>query len=336
MREDTATTIDNIGIEIKKDTFSRDWSLYNLSQTREKMAFLRILDRAVDSMDIPYDYKGTGRPPIPKSDMLKCCVIKAFNCFSSRRTIAELQLAHALGYINEVYHFNTISKYMRDPELSPYLHQLYKTLALPMVDIESTFAIDATGFSMPHRDRWVKVRFDKQYTKMRYWKKLHAICGVRTQAITSCKVTEGTKSDMNEFEPLVKQTAKRFRMREICADAGYLSRKNCGIASSVGAVPYIMPRKGVTPRPMTYPSWRQMIRLWKENEQAFRDHYHKRSVVESAFSALKRKFSGSLRSKDDTGQVNEILCKVVCHNAAVLVSSIFALGVDEHLAYKSG
>jgi len=60
----------------------------------------------------------------------------------------------------------------------------------------------------------------------------------------------------------------------------------------------------------------------------FREHYHQRSVVESAFSALKRKFSGFVRSKSDTAQENEMLCKVVCHNAAVLVSSIFSLGVE--------
>jgi transposase len=71
-----------------------------------------------------------------------------------------------------------------------------------------------------------------------------------------------------------------------------------------------------------------MIRLWKENEQTFKDHYHQRSNVESTFSMLKRKFSGFVRSKSITGQTNEILCKVACHNIAVLISSIFCLGVE--------
>ncbi len=307
---------------------SRDWSLYNLSQTKEKMMFLRILNDAVDSMAIPYDYDGTGRPPIPKSDMLKCCAIKVFNCFSSRRTMAELQLAYAYGYIGSVPHFNILSKYMRDSDMTCHLHALCDTLAYPMVGIEEIFAIDATGFSAPNKGKWVKIRMSRDYTGIRDWKKLHAVCGVNTLTITACKVTDGRRSDMKEFKPLVKQTAKRFRMREICADAGYLSRKNCTVAESVGAVPYIKPKKGSTPSAMRHPSWRRMIRLWIENEETFREHYHKRSVVESAFSALKRKFSDSLRSKDCTAQTNEVLCKVVCHNAAVLVSSIFSAGLE--------
>jgi transposase len=71
-----------------------------------------------------------------------------------------------------------------------------------------------------------------------------------------------------------------------------------------------------------------MIRLWKENGQAFKEHYHQRSNVESTFSMLKRKFSGFVRSKNDIGQTNELLCKVVCHNTAVLISSIFCHGIE--------
>lgn len=50
------------------------------------------------------------------------------------------------------------------------------------------------------------------------------------------------------------------------------------------------------------------------------EHYHMRSNVESAFSMLKDKFGDSVRSKSDTGQINEALCKVLCHNICVLVT----------------
>lgn len=313
-------------LEDREPKRTQNWSLYNLSQTKEKMVFLRLLNEAVGSLNIEYSYK-FGRPHAPLDDMLKCCVIKVWNCFSSRRTMAELQLAYALGYIRRVYHFNTINKYMADPQLAPYLERLYRMFALPLVGVESVFAVDSTGFSLPHKDRWLRVRLDNNMEKMAY-KKLHIISGVHTNVITSARITCATRNDSPEFEFLVRDTARRFRIREVCADAGYLSRKNCGIAEEVGAVPYIMPKRGVNPRPMNYPSWKRMIRLWTENQQAFKEHYHSRSNVESVFSALKRKFSGYLRSKGDTSQTNELLCKVACHNAAVLVTSIFCLGAE--------
>jgi hypothetical protein len=41
-------------------------------------------------------------------------------------------------------------------------------------------------------------------------------------------------------------------------------------------------------------------------------NYHMRSNIESAYSMIKGKFGDSVRSKSDTGQINEALCKVHC------------------------
>ena len=53
-----------------------------------------------------------------------------------------------------------------------------------------------------------------------------------------------------------------------------------------------------------------------------------RSNIESAFSMIKGKFGDSLRSKSDAGQINEALCKVLCHNICVLVHAIHALNIE--------
>ena len=47
--------------------------------------------------------------------------------------------------------------------------------------------------------------------------------------------------------------------------------------------------------------------------------YHKRSNIETAYSMIKGKFGSALRSKSDTGQINEALCKMLAHNVCVLV-----------------
>jgi hypothetical protein len=37
---------------------------------------------------------------------------------------------------------------------------------------------------------------------------------------------------------------------------------------------------------------------------------------------------GFVRSKSMTAQINEVLCKVVCHNICVLIQSIHGLGIE--------
>jgi len=56
-------------------------------------------------------------------------------------------------------------------------------------------------------------------------------------------------------------------------------------------------------------------------------HYHKRSDVESTFSMIKAKFGDALRSKTERAQINEALCKVLCHNICCLIQSMFELGL---------
>ena len=71
-----------------------------------------------------------------------------------------------------------------------------------------------------------------------------------------------------------------------------------------------------------------MYHLFMFNRDVFMGHYHKRSNVETVFSMIKGKFGDSIKSKDDTAQINEVLCKVLCHNICVLVQAIHELGIE--------
>jgi transposase len=71
-----------------------------------------------------------------------------------------------------------------------------------------------------------------------------------------------------------------------------------------------------------------MFGLFMYRQAEFLQHYHSRSLSESAFSSIKRKFGASLRSKGFTAQTNELLCKVICYNLAALVHAMHQLGVE--------
>ena len=57
-------------------------------------------------------------------------------------------------------------------------------------------------------------------------------------------------------------------------------------------------------------------------------NYHKRSNVETTFSMIKAKFGERVRSRGRMAQINEVLCKVLCHNICCLIQSIYELGVE--------
>jgi hypothetical protein len=71
-----------------------------------------------------------------------------------------------------------------------------------------------------------------------------------------------------------------------------------------------------------------MFHFFRFNEQKFLGQYHKRSNVESTFSMIKRKFGDSVRSKTDTAMVNEVLCKLLCHNLCCLIQEQEELGIS--------
>jgi transposase len=73
--------------------------------------------------------------------------------------------------------------------------------------------------------------------------------------------------------------------------------------------------------------WRRMYHYYEFNQAHFLERYHKRSNVETTFSMIKSKFGDGLRSKTQAAQVNEALCKILCHNICCLIQSIFEFDI---------
>jgi hypothetical protein len=71
-----------------------------------------------------------------------------------------------------------------------------------------------------------------------------------------------------------------------------------------------------------------MFHLHSHNQANFMRHYHKRSNVETTFHMIKSKFGDGLRSRTKVAQINEALCKVLCHNICVVIHAIYELGIE--------
>ena len=94
-----------------------------------------------------------------------------------------------------------------------------------------------------------------------------------------------------------------------------------------GAVPYI-PFKSNNQANKNGMVWKKMYHYFMYKHDEFLEHYHKRSNAESSVFMIKSKFGDFVRSKTWTAQVNEVLCKIICHNLCCVIMEMHTLGIN--------
>ena len=309
---------------LPRDPQRIDWSAYNEAQMQEKLLFLDILEDLCSRL--PEEEIGkVGRPRASTREMAFCMAAKLYEGLSSRRVSSDLEIAMQRGHITKVPHFNCLLKYLNDSAMTSCLTNMIRLSAVPLKGFETTFAVDSSGLSSAFYSRWLDERIKP--VKEHEWVKVHLMCGVKSGIVTSIEVSDGHSNDSPHFPKLLNDTAQNFRVKEVCADKGYISRSNLEAAFDVGAVPYIPFKSNTTGKAKGSLAWQRMFYYYRFHEEQFMERYHQRSNVESTFSSLKRKFSSKLMMKGEVGQVNEALAMVLCYNITVLVREAFENGI---------
>jgi transposase len=303
-------------------TYAQDWPAYNAAQSHEKEHVAKLLRGLCDGISQPP--QGKGRPRLPLSDVVFSAAMKVYSTVSGRRAASDLRECEANGYVNHAPHYNSVFHYLENPSLTPILKALIEESASPLKAIESDFAVDSSGFSTCTFVRWYYAKYGKT-RREHQWVKAHLMIGVKTNVVTSVEVTGPNANDYPYLPPLLETTMKRFQVAEVSADKGYLGRTNLETITDAGATPYIPFKANTTGKGSEL--WRKLWHFYEFNRSEFLESYHKRSNVESTFSMIKAKFGAAVRSKTTTAQLNEVLCKVLCHNLCVLVQSIYELGI---------
>lgn len=311
-----------------KKTYSQTWPAYNAAQVNEKGKFLPLLFALC--LGILESEQPRGRPRLPIRDMLFCMALRVYTTISCRRFMTDLKAAHEQGFLSKLPRYNSIFTYFQMTELTPYLEWLVIESSLPLKGVEQDFAVDSSGLSTSTFGRWIDVRFgNAKIIDKRKWLKVHLMCGVLTNIVTAVQVTKAHEGDSPYFKPLVATTDENFEIRETSADKAYSSLANLKLVVDKGGRPFIPFKVNAKPDHSSGdPLWTRMYHFYAYNQQWFKAHYHKRSNVETTFSMIKAKFGGRLRSKKESAQVNEVLCKVLCHNICVLIQSIYELGIE--------
>ena len=162
-----------------------------------------------------------------------------------------------------------------------------------MNKFESILGIDASGFSSDNASKYYAVRI-KGDCPMKHYVKDSICVDVFTKLITSCVVDIGPRNDNVEFIPVLQKS--KIAPVVVVADKGYDSEKNHKYVNSLNAVSMIPVKRNVR-------RGKYRMKMKKKFSERI---YHKRSVTETVFSVMKRKFGSDVYAKSDEMRIIEV------------------------------
>jgi len=286
-------------------------STYTKGQTEE----MRLLDSLLrELVEEAYDFpRAPGLPgPAPTSiqDDLYCAILKVYSGLSGRRACGVYANVADRGLLSRAPSFAVASNLLTRPEVTAILYRLLSLSALPVAGLERGGAVapDSTGVQTTSFGGWREEKHGEK--RQRRWLKVHAMIGTKTHIIIRAFVGEANSADSPQFESLLRGSLEDgFHPTVVVADKGYLSRDSYQLASDLGMQAYIPFKSNSRSRirgANSSSAWRKAFYLFQANREEFDRNYHKRSNVESVFSAFKRKFGENIRSRKPVAQVNEI------------------------------
>lgn len=342
IRRETIAPDGTVVAEQLRLTYRQEWSAYNAAQVNEKervAVLLRDLCAAIDS-----PLQARGRPRLPLADAVFCATMKVYGGASGRRTMTDMRDYAAKGYIDRAPHYNSIFNALESRDLTPILKRLIEESAVPLASLETDFAVDSSGFSTSEYQRWFSAKYGREVSRAK-WLKAHIMVGTKTNVVTSAEITDnyGPRApDTLHLPALLDATVRRgFGVEMVSADKAYLTRANLMAIEDARAFPLIpfksnsVPNNAKRDRTEGRALWQRMYFFYMYRREEFLSHYHQRSNIEATFSMIKAKFGTRIRSKSPVAQVNELLCKILCHNLCCLVQSFYELGVEAEF-WKAG
>lgn len=310
----------------EKTTYTQNWPAYNLAQATEKRRLQVLLaDLCRNLSDRERDPSRRGPKPHLVRDAVFAMAFKVYCGLSSRRFSCDLLEAHEKGYVSKAIPGAKVTSFFEDPYFTPILKELIGYSARPLKAVEKDFAIDSSGFGTCRYEKWYDQKYGVTRTKC-VWVKTHIACGTKTNCVTAVRILDKDTADTTQFVPLVRESRRLgFSIDEMSADRAYASLENFEEIAACGGKAFIAFKSNTTGA--VGGMFEKAFHYFSYNQTEYMDHYHKRSNVESTFSSIKRKFGDSVMSRSDVGMVNEVLCKILCHNLTCLIQEQETLGI---------
>lgn len=309
----------------KKRVYKQNWPAYNKAQATEKRRFRVLLHDLCSRLPTRQrERKVQGRQHTLPSDAVFAIVFKVYCGLSARRFNTDLEEAADMGFLTKRMNYMGITAFLEDTYFTPILRELIGLSARPLRTVETKFAIDSSGFGTSCFEKW----YDQKYgvTRTRgLWVKAHVASGVKTHIVTAVRILDHYSNDCPQFSPLVRETRNNFEIEEVSADGAYASLDNFETVADCGGNLFVQFKSNASGQ--IGGLFEKAFHFFQFKQEEYLEHYHKRSNVESTFSAVKRKFGSSVMSKKESARTNEVLCKFICHNICCLIQEQETLGI---------
>lgn len=187
--------------------------------------------------------------------------------------------------LKKIQNFTTIQKFVKRFDKINKLINLRKP--------NSIIAIDASGFSSDYASKYYTDRIKGKSLIKTYIK--NSICiDTKSQAIVSSITSIGPKHDNLDFIPLIENAG--LKPAFVVADKGYDCENNHRFVNRLNAISMIPVKCNVR-------RGKYRHKMQKRFDERI---YHQRSKVETVFSVMKRKFGGTIYSRNQKMQVLEV------------------------------
>ena len=170
--------------------------------------------------------------------------------------------------------------------------------------------VDSSGFSLKTSSKWFDIRIKRKSSRKDYLK-LHIVMDVETKIILHFSITNWKGSDSKEFQRLIRNLP---RLGKVAGDKAYSSRANCQAVADKKGKPFLCFKTNATGKAKGYPAWQISFRAYTDNPDEWMDEYHIRSIVEAAFSSLKRCWGPDIKSIKGWLKRRELALKVLAYN----------------------
>jgi hypothetical protein len=199
------------------------------------------------------------------------------------------------------------------------LQQINFLLLKDVVNKKLNILIDSSGIRIIARSIWFCIRIGKKISKKECDKVHIAVCA-ESRLILNWRITNGKKHDCPYFIILLKPF---HWLGNVMADKGYLSRANFQFVADRRGQAFIPFKKGKkkssTDSPKSYPAWKFAYHYWKTLRGLYMSIYHERSVIESVFSAIKKKYGDKLNCKNAKMRRREMSLRLIAYNIRILL-----------------
>jgi hypothetical protein len=291
-----------------------NWSHYNKSLTNRGNLFFWIHTDALKKWKASKDPHFIGAPKQYSDDAILCLMtIKIVFKQPYRQLIGfMLSIFTMMGLSLRLPHFTTVAERARE------LGKQFKKLSSKN---PKDLVFDSSGFKVHGEGEW-KVRQHGKH-KRRRWKKFHIAICPESHEIILAEATELEEMDCEVMPRLLKKCPRS--VKQAIGDGAFDTANCYEAATESGLTLLTPPRRGAI-------HW-SGDSLWKENrnkalaeiaglggdDEARRiwkilRGYHKRSLVETAYSRLKGIFGGKLFGKRIDTQEVELMCKAMILN----------------------